>query len=136
VVQKGASQVGPSRKLGRWGESAARVWLGLKGYRLRHRNWRGPSGELDLVAERRGEIVFVEVKTRASSLYGGALGAVDAGKRAAIDRTASAYLGRYQLWDRPCRFDIVTIEKTERPPWFRLRHYVDAFQSDDGQLMP
>ena len=108
----------------------------IKGYRLRHHNWRGPSGELDLVVERRGEIVFVEVKTRSSSLFGGAVGAINARKRAAVTRTATAYLGRHGLWDRPCRFDVVTIELTERPPWFRLRHYANAFRPDLGRLMP
>ena len=49
--------------------------LAAKGYRVRHRNWRGGGGELDLVAERRREIVFVEVKARSSDLYGGAVAA-------------------------------------------------------------
>jgi putative endonuclease len=110
--------------------------LRLKGYRVRDRNWRGPSGELDLVVERHGEIVFVEVKTRSGQGFGGALGAVDRAKRSAIDRTASAYLGRHGLWNRPCRFDIVTVERAPRLPWVRIRHFVDAFGEDRGRLMP
>ena len=124
-----------SERLGRGGELAALILLLLKGYRLRHRNWRGPSGELDLVVERGGRIVFVEVKTRSSELYGGAVAALDRDKRLAVARTAASYLGRYALWDRPCRFDLVAIERLERFPWWRPRHVVGAFAPDLGRLM-
>ena len=110
--------------------------LRAKGYRLRHANWRGPAGELDLVVERDREVVFVEVKTRSSGLYGGAIGAVDSDKERAVIRTADAYLGRFNLWDRPCRFDIVTIERLPRPPWVRIRHFEDAIADDSGRMMP
>jgi putative endonuclease len=122
-------------RLGRGGERAALTLLLLKGYRLRHRNWRGPAGELDLVVERGGRIVFVEVKTRSSELWGGALAALDRDKQRAITRTAAAYLGRYSLWERPCRFDLVTIERRARFPWWRLRHVIGAFRPDLGRLL-
>jgi putative endonuclease len=50
--------------LGRSGEDLAERYLRRKGYRILGRNIRTPYGELDLVARRRGCIVFVEVKTR------------------------------------------------------------------------
>ena len=107
----------------------------LKGYRVRHRNWRGAGGELDLVVERRREIVFVEVKARSGDLFGGAVAAVDVEKQRTLARVSAAYLSRHDLWRRPCRFDIVTLEKTGRfPPW-RLRHYRDAFQPNLGRSM-
>jgi putative endonuclease len=124
-----------SERLGRGGELAALILLLLKGYRLRHRNWRGPSGELDLVVERGGRIVFVEVKTRSSELYGGAVAALDRDKQSAVARTAASYLSRYALWDRPCRFDLVAIERVDRFPWWRPRHVVGAFAPDLGRLL-
>ena len=124
-----------SERLGRGGELAALILLLLKGYRLRHRNWRGPSGELDLVVERGGRIVFVEVKTRSSELYGGAVAALDRDKRLAVARTAASYLGRYALWDRPCRFDLVAIERVTRFPWWRSRHVAGVFEPDLGRLL-
>jgi len=123
------------RSFGRFGEWAALLWLLIRGYRLRHRNWRGPSGELDLVMSRRGEIVFVEVKARSSGDFGGALGAVNRSKQAALARTASAYLSRFTLWDRPCRFDVIAIERTGRGPGFRVTHQTNAFQPDLGRRM-
>jgi hypothetical protein len=74
--------------------------------------------------------VFVEVKTRSSELCGGALEAFDRDKRLAVARTAAAYLSRFSLWDRPCRFDLVAIERLERFPWWRPRHVVGAFRPD------
>jgi putative endonuclease len=107
----------------------------LKGYRPRHRNWRGAGGELDLVVEKRREIVFVEVKARTTDLFGGAVAAVDAHKRRILTRTSSAYLSRHGLWDRPCRFDIVTVERRRSFPFWGVRHYRDAFRPDLGRRL-
>ena len=123
------------RFFGRFGEWTALLWLLIRGYRLRHRNWRGPSGELDLVMSRRDEIVFVEVKARSGSGFGGALGAVNHHKQAALARTASAYLSHFRLWDRPCRFDVIAVEKKTHGRGFSVTHQVNAFQPDLGRRM-
>ena len=117
-------------------------WLALgllvaTGHRPRHRNWRTPGGELDLVVERRREVVFVEVKSRSSTDYGGAVAAVDAAKRRRMVRAAAAYLTRHGLWDRPCRFDVLTLQRHRDAllvPW-RLRHYRYAFRADLGRRL-
>jgi putative endonuclease len=119
--------------LGRGGEWVALALLLLKGYRLRHRRWQTTAGELDLVMQRLGITVFVEVKTRSSDLYGGAAAAIGRNKQQRMVRTAAAYMTRFGLWDRPCRFDVVTIEKGKRVWGWRLRHYADAFQPELGR---
>jgi len=90
---------------------------------------------LDLVVERRRELVFVEVKMRSGGLYGGAAAAVDREKRRALVRTAAAYLSRYGLWDRPSCFDVVTIERRVRPPFWRIRHLRNAFEPNLGRVL-
>ncbi len=123
------------RALGPLAERAAAWLLRLKGYRIRHRNWRAGRLELDLVAERGAMLVFVEVKARSSGVYGGAAAALDAAKQRRLVRAAAAYLTRFSLWDRPCRFDAVLIERVGgRLPW-RLRHMADAFRPDLGRTM-
>jgi putative endonuclease len=107
--------------------------LVLKGYRLRHRRWQTSTGELDLVMQRFGITVFVEVKTRSSDLFGGAAAAIGKTKQRRMVRTAAAYMTRFGLWDCPCRFDVVTIEKGKRLLGWRLHHYVDAFQPELGR---
>jgi putative endonuclease len=121
--------------LGRRAEWAALLLLVLKGYRIRDRNWRAAGGELDLVAERRGEIVFVEVKMRSSADFGGAAAAVDRAKREVMVRVSSAYLSSHDLWDRPSRFDVVAVERRPHPPYWRIRHHRNAFSPDRGRLL-
>lgn len=122
-----------AHRLGRRAEWAALLLLMIKGYRLRHRNWRGAGGELDLVMQRREEIVFVEVKARSDDLYGGAAAAFDDKKKRMLTRASAAYLSRYSLWRRPCRFDLITVERVGGIlPW-RIRHYRDAFQPNRGR---
>jgi putative endonuclease len=121
------------RHFGRTAEWFALLLLLGKGYRLRHRNWRGAGGEIDLVVERRREIVFVEVKARSSGDFGGAAAALDARKKKTLTRVSAAYLGRFSLWDKPCRFDLVTIERLGGfVPW-RVRHYRNVFRPDRGR---
>jgi len=113
----------------------ALLLLLLKGYRLRHRNWRGGGAEIDLVMQRRDTVVFVEVKTRSGADFGGALAALDAAKRRHMVRAAGAYLSRYSLWERPCRFDVVTLERRGGPWRWRLRHLNNAFRPDLGRQL-
>ena len=122
-------------RLGRAAEWLALLLLLAKGYRLRHRNWRGAGGELDLVVGRSGEVVFVEVKGRSGNLMGGAVGAVNARKRDRLVRTAAAYLTRHDLWQGPSRFDVVTVQRRRSFPWWTVHHIEDAFQPDLGRLM-
>jgi hypothetical protein len=66
---------------------------------------------------------------------GGAGGALDAGKQQRIVRASSSYLSRFNLWEHPCRFDLVTVERAGRLlPW-RIRHWPDAFQPNLGRRL-
>ena len=107
----------------------------LKGYRIRHRNWTCTLGEIDTVAQRRGTIVFVEIKTRSSGDFGGAAAAVDAQKQQRLARLASVYLSQHRLWESPCRFDVVAVQRERTFPWWRLDHIVDAFRPDLGRQL-
>ena len=69
-------------------------------------------------------------KTRSGSDYGGPTASGREAKQRAIRRAASAYLSRHGLWERPARFDVVTIHRTAGPPWWAVRHYRDAFRAE------
>lgn len=88
--------------------------------------------ELDLVATRRGVVVFVEVKTRSSHRFGAPEEAVDARKRARLVRGATAWLREQRARCRPrrVRFDVITCEPDERGG-FRLEHLVGAFDASE-----
>lgn len=94
---------------GRASERLAEGLLRAKGYRILDRNVRTSLGELDLVAEDRGVVVFVEVKGRTTKAFGGALLAVNHRKRAKLAKLAGQYLARRCWSDRLCRFDVVLV---------------------------
>lgn len=111
--------------VGRAGEEAAAQFLISQGYRILHRNLRFRAGELDLVAEEDGTLVFVEVKTRSGSSHGTAAEAVTPRKQGQLIRLASIYLAGIRE-ERPCRFDVVTVAPARGGGW-RCSLLRDAF---------
>ena len=102
--------VGASRqRLGRAGEDAAVDALRARGYRIVARNIRLRGGELDVIAEDAGTIVFVEVKARRSSAFGTPAEAVGPRKQRTLCHLALRYLAGRGLGERPCRFDVVEV---------------------------
>lgn len=99
-----------SRDIGVQGEERAAALLKKKGYRILEKNYRSPFGEIDIVAENKGFLVFIEVKRRTSSSFGDALEAVNKDKRRRIVRSALFYLKAHRCPDRRVRFDVVGID--------------------------
>jgi putative endonuclease len=98
------------RGLGQRWERLAERHLARAGYRIRERNYRGRSGEIDLIAEHVGVLCFVEVKGRSGAGFGAPEEAVTLEKQRRIARAALEYLSRRRLADSmPCRFDVVSI---------------------------
>ena len=116
------------RSDGAYFEDLACSYLEHKGYRILDRNVYLMRKELDIVAERNGTIVFVEVKGRRSSRYGPGTEAVDMRKRSHMVKTANAYLLRSNLWKSACRFDVISISADgDQPP--RFEHIEKAFEA-------
>ena len=94
-------------------EDAALRHLEAQGLRLLQRNYRTPGrggGEIDLVMrEPGGTLVFVEVRQRASTAFGGAAASVGVQKQRRIVFAARHYLLRWRAMP-PCRFDVVLVE--------------------------
>ena len=97
-----------SRLLGRWGEERAAAYLRDKGYSLKAANWRCRFGELDLVAEDRTCLCFVEVKLRRNDAYGSAAAFVDRRKQNRLRAAAELYLAGHPTDLQP-RFDVVEV---------------------------
>lgn len=94
---------------GRIGEAAAAQALAARGYRVLVRNVRLGRGEIDLVCEHDGDVVFVEVKARHGAAFGTPAEAVTVRKRRALLALAARYLSRTGRADRTCRFDVVEV---------------------------
>ncbi len=102
------------------------LWLVCRGYRIHARRARTPVGEIDLIARRRGVIVFVEVKRRATQ--DAAAEALSPGQRGRILRAAEWWLAkRPQFAEDTVRFDAILIGRTG------LRHLRGAFDASSGR---
>jgi len=100
-----------TRGRGQVGEDAAVRHLRAVGYRIIQRNARTAAGEIDIVAEDRGVLCFVEVKARSSATFGAAVAAVDGRKQRRLARAAALYLARRA--PVPCRFDVLGLDLQE-----------------------
>ena len=111
------------------GEAEATKMLEAKGFKVLEHNWRMGHLEVDLIAENKNEIVFVEVKARTSILNGKMPEEnVDEIKMRRIIAAANAYLKYHRIEKQP-RFDVVGILIDRNTNEITYRRYVeDAFQ--------
>ena len=106
-------------KLGAEAEAMAAAFLEKQGLRVIERNYRCRLGEIDLVVREGATTVFVEVRQRASSAFGGAAASITAAKRQRLLRAARHYLSRLHTLPQ-CRFDALLIEgDPPRIEWVR-----------------
>lgn len=115
--------------LGKRGEIVAAESLRQKGYRILERNYRCKIGEIDIVAEKDGRLLFIEIKTRRSDHYGLPQEAVHPIKQKKILRTAEWYLKEHKATDRPVGFEVIAVQwHDDRAP--EVRCIPNAFNKD------
>jgi putative endonuclease len=110
-------------RLGLSAESRAAMLLIAKGYRIAARRWKTPLGEIDIIARRRGTLVFVEVKARDD---------IDDAAEAVSERTRRRVIAAAELWlashpddaGREIRFDMMLVAPSRLP-----QHIVNAFDA-------
>ena len=103
------------QQLGIVGEELAVVELTARGYAVLARRYRTRHGELDIVCEHEGTIVFVEVRARASAEFGRAAESITDAKKRKVSAMAVDYLARNEIANRPCRFDVVAVDDAMGP---------------------
>lgn len=116
--------------LGRWGEALAAGYLQKKHYTITAANYRSRFGEIDLIAENRQYLVFVEVKLRKNADFGQAKEFVDRRKQEKLKQTAAVYLSQNEDNAKQPRFDVIEIYapdgmETKHP---KIKHWEDAFE--------
>lgn len=111
-------------ELGKRGELLAFSFLRDKGYTILQTNWRRGKLEIDIIALDGDELVFVEVKTRTTALFGEPEDAVNPQKRRHLIQAANAYVIK-SGYDKGSRFDVISIiiEKDN----CIIHHIPDAF---------
>ncbi|MDE7423903.1 MAG: YraN family protein [Lachnospiraceae bacterium] len=99
------------RRLGMEYEEKAARYLEEKGYQILARNYQNLYGEIDIVAkDKKGEIVYCEIKFRRNNRYGEPMEAVDVRKQRKICKTALYHYARHgYMENQSCRFDVIGI---------------------------
>jgi putative endonuclease len=91
------------------GEDVAAAWYLSHGYDLVARNWRCRDGELDLILRRGPEVVFCEVKARATTMFGSPAEAVNHDKRQRIRHLAARWIADSKIRPAQIRFDVAAV---------------------------
>lgn len=109
---------------GKTGEELVKDYLISKGYNILETNYRNKIGEIDIIANDRGILVFIEVKTRTSINYGYAFEAVDLRKQRKIIKTSMVYIKYKALKDVQLRYDIIEVYMQKD---IKINHLDNAF---------
>ena len=97
------------RAVGEWGERLAERHLTAQGLVVLHRNWRCADGEVDLILREGHDVVFCEVKTRRTKLFGTPAEAIRPDKVRRLRKLAGLWLQQTELRPREVRFDVVEV---------------------------
>jgi putative endonuclease len=108
---------------GRLGEKIAKEYLQNKGYKVLEQNCRNRYGEIDLICEERGILVFVEVKTRTGERFGSPEDALNRNKIFRLVKNAEAYAVKNSRRDIDYRIDAICIVLDENREPKRINHY-------------
>jgi len=108
--------------VGRKGESLAKEYLQKKGYKIVEQNYRTRYAEIDLVAQKGGVLVLVEVRTKIGEQFGSPEESLNWRKRTRLKKNALAYTSS-KRWTKLYRIDAVCIVLTQDHSVQRLDHY-------------
>lgn len=106
---------------GKKGEIKAVLFLKKDGYKILETNFKNKIGEIDIIAEKDGVIVFIEVKNRSTYRFGRPIEAVDFRKQSKIKKVAEIYLMIKNKYYNDVRFDVVEVSNDN------LEHIENAF---------
>lgn len=98
------------KKVGEIGEKLARNFLKKNGYRIRETNYRSHDGEIDIIAEKKDCLVFVEVRTKTSSNFGSPEESITTAKKEKLIALALAYLNSQKNMPSSWRIDFIAVE--------------------------
>ncbi len=116
-----------TKYIGRLGEDIAAKFLKKQGYIILCQNWRCSFGEIDIVAQEKDFIIFIEIKTRGNLEFGPGYLSVGRAKQNKLIKLAQAFFKRYSLSDKPCRIDIVSIDLDRDNKPVKIELIRDAF---------
>jgi putative endonuclease len=115
----------PEQTTGAQAEARAEAYLVALGLVKQEQNYRCKLGEIDLIMQHKGILVFIEVRLRTHQAFANAAESVTIRKQQKIIKTARYYLQQHQLTDKAnCRFDVIAFSDNGEPEWIQ-----DAFSA-------
>jgi putative endonuclease len=115
-----------ARELGRWGEDLAKSFLEGKGYQVMFQNVFTEYGEIDLVAKRKNQIHFVEVKTRRTKDFGHPEESITQSKLSHMIDSAEAFLQAHPEFEGSWQIDVIAILVTKQDKAPEIRFFENA----------
>lgn len=109
-------------KIGKEGERVAQEMLLNKGYKILEKNFQNKYGEIDIIAQKKEEIIFVEVRSKTGHKFGSPEDTISQKKKKQIKRNALAYMA-FNNVPNPYRVDIICIVFDNMMEVIRKKHY-------------
>ncbi len=103
---------------GKLAEQRAWKFLRKESCQLVEKNWHCRYGEIDLIVKQKTILIFIEVRYRRNSQFGGALASINSAKIAKLKRSAEYYLQKTG-WQGECRFDAILIDGGNDLIWLK-----------------
>ena len=119
-----------ARSLGNFGERVAASHLEAKGYEILERNWSAPEGEIDIIAAKPDEIIFVEVRSRRGRNFGTPEDSITGRKAAHVRAAAAAYLMEHPDSPDTQRIDVIALELDAKGRVLRVEQIENAIEDD------
>ncbi|MCK4387590.1 MAG: YraN family protein [Dehalococcoidia bacterium] len=121
-------------EVGKLGEKLAQKFLKKRGYRIRETNFHWRRGEIDIVAQQKDYLVFVEVRTKSSLDFGTPEESITQSKKEKLIALALAYINAHQNLPLLWRIDVVAVEVDQKGKARRIELIQNAIQP--GQFSP
>jgi putative endonuclease len=119
-----------ARSLGNFGERVAASHLEAKGYEILERNWSVREGEIDIIASKPDELVFVEVRSRRGRSFGTPEESITGRKAAHVRAAAAAYLLEHPDAPDTQRIDVVVLELDAKGRVLRVEQIENAIEDE------
>ena len=123
-------QVMNRQEVGKLGEKIAQKFLKKRGYRIREVGFRCPHGEIDIIAQQKDYLVFVEVRTKSNLDFGTPEESITAAKKKKLVALALTYTSTHQDIPSLWRIDVVAIELDDKGKLKRIELIENAIEQD------
>jgi len=116
------------QEVGKLGEKLAQKFLKKRGYHIRETNFRCREGEIDIIAQQKDYLVFIEVRTKSNLDFGSPEESITQNKKEKLIATALTYISTHQKLPPLWRIDVVALEVNDKGKAKRIELIENAIE--------